>query len=91
MKYGLYSVRDVHNGFGLPVCDYNDHTAKRSFLAAVSQDGVISPADYDLFYIGQFDTESGIISPLPFPSIVCRGTEAANVRSVSQESSVEVS
>ena len=75
-KYHLYSIRDVHNGFGLPLCDYNDHTAKRGFLAAVADDHFASAGDFDLYCIGDFDTESGVISPLAFPSIVARGTEA---------------
>lgn len=88
-KYSIYSVRDVHNGFGLPICDYNDRTAKRSFLAAVSQDGVMSPGDYDLFCIGTFDTESGTIEPLAYPSIVSRGTEVFAVRAAEKQPPME--
>lgn len=69
MKYPIYCYRDVKVGFMPPQCDQNDATAIRGFSYAVNgNDGMMnfSPKDFDLYRIGEFDTETGsIMSEIP--------------------------
>lgn len=67
MITNVYCIRDIHTGFMSPQCDMNDESAKRNFAMAVnSNPGVLGfrPADFDLYYVGQFDTEKGSLMPV---------------------------
>lgn len=75
MKYGLYSIRDSLNGYGTPLCDFNDSTAKRNFQSAFIAHKVATPGDYDLFRIGSFDVDTGCISPEANPVLIMRGID----------------
>ena len=72
MIISIYSINDALNGFASPTLQNNDAAAMRSF-AEVFKD-VYSPADYSLWKIGSFDTETGEIIP-DVPSIICRATD----------------
>lgn len=75
MKYNVYSVRDVLNGFGSPICDFNDKTAIRNFRSAFRNGSSVDPRDYDLFRIGSFDTDSGELIPETSMVLVFRGVD----------------
>lgn len=75
MKYGIYSVRDCLNGFGVPVCDFNDGTAKRNFRSSLVGHQIANPSDYDIFRIGHFDVDTGIVSPEASPVLIMRGID----------------
>lgn len=72
MIYAIYSINDALTGFASPTLQNNDAAAMRSF-AEVFKD-VFSPADYSLWKIGNFDTDTGEIIP-DVPTIVCRATD----------------
>ena len=77
MKYPIYSYRDSKVGFGTPLCDMNDQSAIRGFAYAInSGNGVMSfsPKDYDLYKIGEFDTDKGIIIAEKIPVLIVYGT-----------------
>lgn len=79
MKLNLYSIKDNKTGFMHPQVDMNHKSAIRNFeltLATVSGDTVMGfcPEDFDLYYIGQFDNESGIVSALPTPEFIKSGS-----------------
>lgn len=64
MKQRLYSIRDNKVGFMQPVIRQNDAVAIRDFVATISLSGSDSmlklcPEDFDLFYVGTFDDETG--------------------------------
>lgn len=64
MKYPIYCYRDVKVGFLPPQCDQNDATAIRGFSFAINgNDGIMnySPKDFDLYRIGEFDSDTGMI------------------------------
>lgn len=63
MKYPVYSYRDSKAGFGQPIVENNEFTAIRGFKYAVNGNGIMnfSPADFDLYKIGEFDPEKGEI------------------------------
>lgn len=75
MKYPIYAVRDVKVGFNQPMTDLNDNVAKRNFAYAINNNDMMqfSPKDYDLFKIGDFDTELGTIEALGVPVLICDG------------------
>lgn len=85
MLFNVYSVRDVCNGFGSPICDHNDATAARSFNDAITRDGVYRPTDYDLYRIGEFDTNTGRVTCLDYPELVARGSDAIRLRDKSHD------
>lgn len=75
MKYPIYSYRDAKASFGMPFVDQNDNSAIRGFRFALNnKDGIMgfSPADFFLFKIGEFDTESGSLNP-QLPEMICAG------------------
>lgn len=72
MIISIYSVNDALNGFGPLSLQNNDSSAYRSFAEAFKD--VYQPADYSLWKIGSFDTNTGEIIP-EVPSVVCRATD----------------
>lgn len=82
MKYPIYSIRDLKVGFGFPQCDQSDQTAIRGFSFAVNTgDGMMGyqPKDYDLYKIGEFDTEKGTIEGI-IPELVANGDAMVNAK-----------
>lgn len=78
MTYNIYSIRDNKTAFMAPQLDINHKSAVRNFdltLATVSGDSIMgyAPEDFDLYFIGSFDTESGIVSPLSVPELISSG------------------
>lgn len=67
MKYGLYAVRDVKTGYLPPQADINDYSAIRNFNHACMDKSSLMfthGADYELYKIGDYDTECGEIVSL---------------------------
>lgn len=76
MKYPMYCIRDNKVGFMTPVIDTNHDTAIRNFAMAVNGQNdtmAFSPADFDLYQVGTFDSEKGMIEPMT-PDLVVSGT-----------------
>lgn len=84
MTYDIYSVRDHYSIFGSPFCHNNQNTAKRYFARLINNsngDISFSPGDYDLYRIGRFDEQSGmvyVVSPIEF---ICNGADLIGVKS----------
>lgn len=75
MKYPMYAIRDQKVGFMAPTVDQSDQSAIRNFSYAINgNDGIMnySPKDFDLFKVGEFDTEKGEIIPC-MPENICSG------------------
>ena len=67
MVYGVYAFRDNKTSFGQIWNDHNDESAKRGFAMMINNaDGLMgfAPSDFDLFKIGEFDSENGQLSPV---------------------------
>lgn len=78
MKYPMYTYRDIKVGFMPPQCDQSDQAAIRGFCYAVNgNNGMMnySPKDFDLFKIGEFDTETGVVTPCT-PELLYAGVNA---------------
>lgn len=77
MKYPIYSYRDIKSGFGGPVVDQSDSTAIRGFSYAINgNNGIMnfSPNDFDLYKIGMFDSDTGVIVPEVIPVLIVNGS-----------------
>lgn len=79
MTMYLYSVKDHKFIFAEPFISPDDSTAKRFFSMRVNnpQSGFnvmnYAPADFDLFRVGKFDTESGKIDECWPIEFICNG------------------
>lgn len=79
MTVNLYSVRDLHSGFGQVFTAQNDAVAIREFRLAISRkDNVMftSCNDFDLMRLGSFDADLGSIEPCS-PRIIANGYSIA--------------
>lgn len=64
MKFSVYAVRDSLLGFGMPIIRDNDAVASRAFDYDLNVDGnpmASHPEDFQLYRIGSFDTDTGIV------------------------------
>lgn len=78
MTYPIYSVRDLKGDFYAPRIEQNDDSAIRWFSMTVNTPETLtnfSPADFQLFRIGSFDSEIGLITPLNLPVFLISGNE----------------
>lgn len=74
MITGIYAIKDAKSTFMPCTVDVNDATAVRNFEHAVRQpDSILAshPNDFALFKLGEYDNESGVISPLFPPKLLC--------------------
>lgn len=64
MIYGVYAIKDAKTSFMPCNVDYNDASAIRNFEHAVmAPDSLMRshPADYTLYRLGSYNTETGLI------------------------------
>lgn len=66
MKVKIYTVRDLKQGFNMLTVEANEQIAIRNFKTAVNQEGStlnMYAEDFSLYNVGEFDTETGAITP----------------------------
>ena len=81
MKYPMYCYRDAKVGFMPPQCDQSEQAAIRGFSYAINgNDGMMnySPKDFDLYKVGEFDTETGKVDAC-MPVLIVSGESVVNV------------
>lgn len=81
MKLGVYAMKDNLSGFVTPTFESNDEVAKRNFAYAISHKDTLLYAqkkDFDLYKIGEYDTETGHLIPLESVEMLLQGS-AVNV------------
>lgn len=68
-KYKLYSIKDTKIGFMNPFLNHNDGTAIREFTNGANEINKNSintnPEDKQLWYLGEYDDQTGIIQSEP--------------------------
>lgn len=79
MKMRMYSIRDVKSGFLSPTLEMADEIAIRNFEHAfmVSDKNSLfytHAADYSLYCIAEFETDSGVVTPLVVPELIYEAT-----------------
>lgn len=78
MNLGIYAIRDLKSGFMTPTVEQNDAVAVRNFEHAVRQGNSIlfsHASDFQLMYLGEYDTETGRITPAELIEIVFDGKD----------------
>lgn len=86
MMLNVYSIRDVRSGFLTPTIDQNDYIAARNFANAIMESkGVLftHASDFQLFRIGEFDSDKGVLKPAQLHELVSDGAEV--LRSMRKE------
>lgn len=82
MKYPIISYKDNKVGFMPPQCEQSEVAAIRGFSYALnSKDGIMNfaPSDFDLYKVGFFDTETGLIEAFT-PVMLCSGSSVYGVK-----------
>ena len=77
----MYAVRDLGaRAFLAPFCATNDHDARRQFLMSSKHAPIMSeyPDDFDLYYVSNYDTDTGLVSPLGIPDCIQKGVRHDN-------------
>ena len=75
MIHGMYSVRDEASAaFMPPTADLNNDTAMRNFSYALANNTMMKfkPADFSLWYVGDFDDRTGVVQAKD-PLLIMRG------------------
>lgn len=75
----LYVVKDEKIGFNQQLLSAeNDQVALRSFAIGVNTPGSLmntNPEDFNLYQVGTFNSESGIIEPMSAPLLIGKAVE----------------
>lgn len=77
MTYPIYSVRDLKGDFYAPRIDQNDDSAVRWFTMTVNTPETLTnfaPSDFQLFLIGYFNSETGVITASELPQLIVSGS-----------------
>lgn len=64
MKYTMYSIQDVLSGFGNPILAPNEELMKRNYKAIAQNKTYDEAKDMRLFVVGEFDLETGEVTPI---------------------------
>lgn len=84
MKVKMYSVYDVKaKVHQYPFQSHNNFTAMRTFQATIQKaDTMLAayPEDFNLYLLGEFDDNSGIIVPMEKPEYVCPALDFVKVQ-----------
>lgn len=75
MKLNVYTIRDQHIAYNLPWFARTHGEAERKFqdLTNDKQSYVAKyPEHYDLYWIGEFEDETGVITPLDTPRHIAK-------------------
>lgn len=70
--------------YGAPIAVRNEGDGIRMFSDEVSRDGSVfhaHPEHYDLYALGEFDDESGLLEVFPLPRLLIAGSVAVAARS----------
>ena len=80
----LYAIKDQLSSYKAPFIMANDRVAEREFKAIVNdqRSGMYyAPNYFDLFYVGDFDDESGKIKAHE-PVLICNGSALVDKKDV---------
>lgn len=76
----IYAIRDFLTGFLSPMIEQNDQVAIRNWIYAVNNaeqsQFFIHPQDYCLYRIGEYNTETGVITAYAEPEPVMSAIDA---------------
>lgn len=70
----MYAIRDMLIEFHAPMIGVNDEQMKRDFKVFCSNKAELEKNDLQLFKIGDFNTDTGMLIPIE-PEYICGGHE----------------
>lgn len=74
MIYELYSVYDKVSGvYGVPTPFVNRASAIRWFRVIIRDNEFAEPTDFELYKVGSFDTDKGVLFSTASPEFVEKG------------------
>lgn len=88
MKLNAYSIRDQHIAFNLPWFARTHGEAERKFQDLINdKQSYVSkyPEHYDLYWIGEFDDETGVITPMDTPRHMAKAVNLVQVETASRQ------
>ncbi len=77
----VYVMRDAKTSFMTPTFDVNDASARRNFAYCINRtDGLFnsSPEDFDLYCIGEYNSDDGVIISYPVPEFISSGSSVVD-------------
>lgn len=82
MQLKMYSVRDAKaEVYNAPFYKRSHGEAERDFTNAVRDEKNPNskyPEDFDLFYLGDYDDQTGLVSPLNTPQHIAKAIDVIN-------------
>ncbi len=87
MKVNVYSMRDKLSGYLQPTFEQSDDIAIRNFSFAINKKDTLlfaAAKHFDLYKLGTFDTETGIIEKLDNPQLIIEGLSCKHVDEVNE-------
>lgn len=79
MIYNVYAIKDDASSFLAPTIETTDAVAIRSFKIGINdarnQIMYFNKSDFNLYRIGNYDVETGQITPFNTPILVFRGSD----------------
>lgn len=78
-NFNLYAIYDkVAERYGAPTPHINEAVAIRWFKASVANNSMAEPTDFELYRIGSFNFELGVLVGTPKPEFVLKGEVMTN-------------
>lgn len=78
MKFQLYAIKDAKTGFMSVTTEQNKQAAIRNFYHACKNSESLLhtfPNDFSLFCLGDYETDTGVITPLACPCLLADASE----------------
>jgi len=79
MQQRMYSIKDSKSGiYNLPFIKHSHGEAERDFMSMANDDkSVVNkyPTDFDLYYLGDYDSDSGKIEALETPQHIIKADQ----------------
>lgn len=75
MIFEMYSIKDNKTGYMQPTLEMSEETAVRKFAHLLADSTALisfASEDFDLYRIGEFNSDSGIVTPIT-PEFVTNG------------------
>lgn len=72
----LYAIKDEKVGFLTPILEENDNVAIRNFTYTLCDSKNIcnfAKSDFNLYYLGTFNTDNGMFAQDEIPKLICSG------------------
>lgn len=76
MIKNVYAIRDEKVGFLMPILEENNEVSIRNFKYTLDDRNNIcnfAKSDFNLYYLGMFNTDTGLFTQDEIPKLICSG------------------